>query len=155
MTSLRIPSKFELDVAMFNETYKLGNFHSRADVIERMKTFKAMLAEELDEIDDIIAGLELTPPITRLEAMVAYADLLGDIQVYCASEMKRFDIPVQATLDIIMASNASKLGEDGLPIKRADGKVMKGPNYWKPEPLIEAMLLMHQCEGCLDPAAED
>lgn len=33
----------------------------------------------------------------------------------------------------VHASNMSKLGDDGAPIYRADGKVMKGPNYFKPD----------------------
>ena len=43
-------------------------------------------------------------------------------------------------LNIIMDSNESKLGADGLPIYNADGKVLKGPNYWKPEPALRKML---------------
>ena len=35
-------------------------------------------------------------------------------------------------LDRVHASNMSKLGEDGLPIYREDGKVLKGPNYAPP-----------------------
>lgn len=30
-------------------------------------------------------------------------------------------------------SNMSKLGEDGKPVRREDGKIMKGPNYWYPD----------------------
>jgi predicted HAD superfamily Cof-like phosphohydrolase len=68
------------------------------------------------------------------------ADLLGDIQVYCASEMAKFGLPLDQVLAIIMQSNFSKLGADGLPIYDERGKVMKGPGYWKPEPKIQAML---------------
>ena len=39
-----------------------------------------------------------------------------------------------------MASNMSKLGEDGKPIYDERGKVMKGPGYWQPEPMIERMI---------------
>jgi predicted HAD superfamily Cof-like phosphohydrolase len=35
-----------------------------------------------------------------------------------------------------MASNMSKLGPDGKPIYDERGKVMKGPGYWKPEPML-------------------
>ena len=37
-----------------------------------------------------------------------------------------------AVFDEIQESNMSKLGEDGQPIYREDGKVLKGPNYFKP-----------------------
>ena len=39
---------------------------------------------------------------------------------------------IEEVFDEIQKSNLSKLGEDGKPIYRADGKVMKGPNYFKP-----------------------
>ena len=133
-----IPSKFELDVKMFNEIYQLGGFDTREEVLARLRVFKNMILEELDEIEDIVINIERGA--SRLEMLTELADLLGDLQVYCASEMVRFQIPVDAVLGIIMASNFSKLGEDGKPIKRSDGKVMKGPNYWKPEPAILKLL---------------
>ena len=39
---------------------------------------------------------------------------------------------IEKIFDEIQRSNLSKLGNDGLPIYREDGKVMKGPNYFKP-----------------------
>ena len=39
---------------------------------------------------------------------------------------------IEAVFDEIQQSNMSKLGADGKPIYREDGKVMKGPNYFKP-----------------------
>ena len=38
-----------------------------------------------------------------------------------------------ASFDEVHASNMSKLGEDGKPIYREDGKILKGPNYFKPD----------------------
>ena len=152
-------SIFEEQVARFNEVYALEQYHlaTRKDMAKRLGVFKKMLAEELDEIDEIIE--KLVPPIDNilldvpvlayqnpLQALTDIADLLGDLQVYCASEMIRFNIPVLPTQTIIMDSNMSKLGDDGKPIKRADGKVMKGPNYWKPEPAIAEMLKKHYAQ---------
>jgi len=138
-------TKFELDVAMFNEMYGLTQLHtaSREEILERCRNYKTILTNEVNEYDDIIRYLETAPVSSpwRLEVFTMLADLMGDIQVYCASEMKRFNIPNQQVLDIIMQSNFSKLGADGQPIKNELGKVMKGPNYWKPEPKIELLLL--------------
>ncbi len=39
---------------------------------------------------------------------------------------------IEEVFDEIQRSNMSKLGQDGKPIYREDGKVMKGPNYFKP-----------------------
>jgi predicted HAD superfamily Cof-like phosphohydrolase len=68
------------------------------------------------------------------------ADLLGDVIVYCRSEALKYGLPLEDVLDIIMDSNESKLGADGKPIYDANGKFLKGPDYWKPEPKIKALL---------------
>ena len=60
--------------------------------------------------------------------------------VYCRSEALKYGLPLEDVLDIIMDSNESKLGADGKPIYDANGKFLKGPNYWKPEPKIKALL---------------
>ena len=70
---------------------------------------------------------------------MALADWLGDLMIYAASEMRRFGIPVEKTLSIIMDSNFSKLGADGKPIIK-NGKVTKGPHFQAPEPKLKAML---------------
>lgn len=134
------PTKFELDIKRFNEMYKLGGFGNRSGMLDRMEKFKNILEEECQEINSIIAKLQ-DPDTDKLTIMVELADLLGDIQVYCASEMLRHELPNDAVLDIIMRSNFTKLGADGLPIYDDRGKVMKGPNYWKPEPRIRDLLL--------------
>ena len=45
---------------------------------------------------------------------------------------------IEEVFNEIQRSNMSKLGEDGKPIYREDGKVLKGPNYFKPD--IRAIL---------------
>ena len=95
--------------------------------------------EELNEVDAIRMAVR-DPDRTMLEVLTELADWLGDLQVYCASEMRKFGLPINETLAIIMASNMSKLGEDGKPIYDERGKVLKGPGYWRPEPKIAAML---------------
>jgi predicted HAD superfamily Cof-like phosphohydrolase len=47
---------------------------------------------------------------------------------------------MKKVLEIIMDSNMSKLGSDGQPIYDSVGKVIKGPNYWKPEPKLQAYI---------------
>jgi predicted HAD superfamily Cof-like phosphohydrolase len=77
---------------------------------------------------------------SQTEILVAMADLLGDVIVYCRSEALKYGLPLEDVLDVIMDSNESKLGADGKPIYDANGKFLKGPNYWKPEPKIRALL---------------
>jgi len=136
-------SQFSEDIAKFNGIYKLPvNAKPSLDVGvpagDRLKAFKSILAEELGEIDEIVEAAESGSP--ALEVLTMLADLLGDIQVYCASEMAKFGLPLDQVLAIIMQSNFSKLGTDGKPIYDARGKVQKGPHYWKPEPKIKELL---------------
>ena len=84
---------------------------------------------------------------------VALADLLGDIMVYCRSEALKYGLPLEEVLDVIMDSNESKLGPDGNPIYDANGKFLKGPNYWKPEPRIKALLEARGVEVARDPGS--
>jgi predicted HAD superfamily Cof-like phosphohydrolase len=109
-----------------------------ADVAGRLRKFKATLLDEVHEIDEIVAAAERGD--APLELGVAIADLLGDVIVYCRSEALKYGIPLEAVLSIIMDSNQSKLGADGKPIYDANGKFLKGPDYWKPEPKIRALL---------------
>jgi predicted HAD superfamily Cof-like phosphohydrolase len=136
-------SDFSEDISKFNGIYKLPvNTQPTLDVgvpaAERMAAFKDILMEEVHEMDEIIEAQKSGADPVQVLTMLA--DLLGDIQVYCASEMAKFGLPLDQVLSIIMQSNFSKLGADGLPIYDERGKVMKGPNYWKPEPKIQALL---------------
>ena len=109
-----------------------------ADTAERLVKFKATLMAEVHEIDEIVALGNSGGSAT--DVAVAIADVLGDIMVYCRSEALKYGLPLEEVLDIIMDSNASKLGADGKPIYDANGKFLKGPDYWKPEPKIKALL---------------
>jgi predicted HAD superfamily Cof-like phosphohydrolase len=136
-------SNFAQDIQKFNGIYKLPvsaapTTNVGVPVAERLKAFKSILGEELDEIDEIITAVGRGDD--QLLVLTMLADLLGDIQVYCASEMAKFGLPLDEVLAVIMQSNFSKLGEDGKPIYDERGKVMKGSNYWKPEPKISEIL---------------
>lgn len=148
---------FELDIAAMNSRYKLANLNvaSWNQVSKRLAQFKDILDKEFTELEDIqrmadgaddsnwgVAGEDGTGNgRLPLEVVTAMADLLGDIIIYCASEAQRWGIPLPITTNFIMFSNTSKLGEDGEPIINPEnGKFEKGPNYWKPEPLIEYVL---------------
>lgn len=132
---------FAARIAQMNAMYKLPAHEKPtipADVVERLQKFKATLLDEVHEIDEIVA--QAKAGAAPLDLAVAIADLLGDVIVYCRSEALKYGIPLEAVLQVIMDSNASKLGADGKPIHDANGKFLKGPNYWKPEPKIRALL---------------
>lgn len=144
---------FDADISRMNEVYELQPIaiDSFTAVNKRLEQFKEILDKEFTELVDIQVGADqpgnLDPSIL-VRTRVDLADLLGDIVVYCASEARRWNIPLGRVLrDAIMPSNFSKLGEDGKPIKNpVTDKFEKGPKYWKPEPLIQMILEQHDRE---------
>ena len=66
--------------------------------------------------------------------LVEVADALGDMMyILCGTILSHgMQNIIEEIFEEIQASNMSKLGADGKPIYREDGKVMKGPNYFKP-----------------------
>jgi len=66
--------------------------------------------------------------------LVEVADALGDLlYILCGTIIEHgLQHKIEAVFDEIQRSNMSKLGADGEPIYREDGKVLKGPNYFKP-----------------------
>lgn len=156
--SLYLESTFDFQDAIkkFNDLYGLPINESPSVVYSspdhlaaRLKELKKILLDEVNEVDDIITLLD--GGTTKVEILTALADWLGDLQVYCASEMRKFGLDNDLVLNVIMASNMSKLGDDGKPIIE-NGKVQKGPHYWKPEPMLARyiqaeMRLAQKAEG--------
>jgi len=72
--------------------------------------------------------------------LVEVADALGDmLYILCGTMLSHgMQHKIEAVFNEIQQSNMSKLGADGKAIYREDGKVMKGPNYFKPN--IKAIL---------------
>ena len=66
-------------------------------------------------------------------SLIDIADALTDILYVVYGAGHAFGIDLDASFEHVHASNMSKLGEDGKPIYREDGKVMKGPDYWPPD----------------------
>lgn len=66
--------------------------------------------------------------------LVEVADALGDmLYILCGTILEHgMQYKIEAVFEEIQRSNMSKLGADGKPIYREDGKVLKGPNYSKP-----------------------
>lgn len=84
-----------------------------------------LMAEENDEyLEAVKAG-----------DMVEVADALGDmLYILCGTILTHGMQDVMSDVfQAIQDSNMSKLGADGKPIYREDGKVMKGPHYFKPD----------------------
>ena len=67
--------------------------------------------------------------------LVEVADALGDmLYILCGTILEHgMQNKIEEVFEEIQRSNMSKLGADGKPIYRGDGKVLKGPNYFKPD----------------------
>ncbi len=72
--------------------------------------------------------------------LVEVADALGDmLYILCGTILEHgMQHKIEEVFEEIQRSNMSKLGADGKPIYREDGKVLKGPNYFKPN--IESII---------------
>lgn len=75
-------------------------------------------------------------------SLVEAADALADIRYVTDGAALEWGIPLEKCLREVHRSNMSKLGEDGRPILRADGKVLKGPNFTLPD--LEAILELYK-----------
>lgn len=113
-------------VKKFHNTYKLG--YSETPIANlgnsKNKLRFSLMSEENEEYLEAADN----------DDIIEVADALGDmLYILCGTiiEHGMQDI-IEDVFDEIQRSNMSKLGEDGEPIYRDDGKVLKGPNYFKP-----------------------
>jgi predicted HAD superfamily Cof-like phosphohydrolase len=83
----------------------------------------ALIEEEVDELREAL----------RKNDLVEVADALTDILYVVYGAGLSFGIDLDACFLEVHESNMSKLGADGKPIYRSDGKVLKGLNYFRPE----------------------
>jgi len=82
-----------------------------------------LIKEELDELQEAMKNNDL----------LEVADALTDILYVTYGTGHAFGIDLDKCFDEVQNSNMSKLGENGEPIYNESGKVMKGPNYFKPD----------------------
>lgn len=123
----------ESKVINFHEAFGHPTPHTpRFPTSDRISLRLGLITEELSELSQSLAARNLTE----------VADALGDILYVTYGMGIEFGLPMDAIFATIHESNMSKLGEDGKPIYREDGKVMKGPNYKKPTERIQQLLLL-------------
>ena len=84
-------------------------------------------------IDLIKEELEELTQAMQKKDLLEVADALTDILYVTYGAGHAFGINLDKCFDEVQNSNMSKLGEDGKPIYNESGKVMKGPNYFKPD----------------------
>ena len=113
---------------------------------EKVKTFMTTYGQEIKELasfpDENIIKLRLKLIKEELEELeealndknlLEVADALTDILYVTYGAGHSFGINLDACFKEVQRSNMSKLGNDGKPIYNDEGKVMKGPKYFKPD----------------------
>ena len=91
----------------------------------------SLIQEELDELTEAIKENDI----------LEVADALTDILYVTYGAGQAFGINLDKCFDEVQKSNMSKLGKDGKPIYNENGKVMKGPDYFKPN--LSKFLIKH------------
>jgi predicted HAD superfamily Cof-like phosphohydrolase len=113
-------------VKEFHEAFGLGVNHKPIAKLSdsKLKLRFDLMAEENEEYLEAAKENDL----------VEVADALGDmLYILCGTILEHgMQYKIEEVFNEIQRSNMSKLGADGKPIYREDGKVMKGPNYFKP-----------------------
>ncbi len=119
-------------VRAFHDAFGIANSSGpRADIGDRdaLLRYKLIREENEEYLEAALRG-----------DLVEVADALGDIlYILCGTLLKHgLEHKIDEVFREIQRSNMSKLGADGKPIHRDDGKVMKGPDYFPPD--IERIL---------------
>jgi len=119
-------------VKAFHTAFKIGHRETpKANLgIEKNMLRYKLMREENEEYLEAANNNDL----------VEVADALGDmLYILCGTIIEHgMQHKIEEVFEEIQRSNMSKLGEDNEPIYREDGKVLKGPNYFKPN--IETIL---------------
>ena len=114
-------------VTTFHKAFGLGvNNTPTADIDESTMNLRfSLMDEENKEYFEAIQNKD----------MIEVADALGDmLYILCGTIITHgMQDVIDEVFEEIQRSNMSKLGNDGKPIYREDGKVLKGPNYFKPD----------------------
>lgn len=119
-------------VKEFHDAFGLGSKEAPEAFlgIEKLKLRFDLMAEENEEYLEAAKDNDL----------IEVADALGDmLYILCGTILEHgMQHKIEEVFEEIQRSNMSKLGADGKPIYREDGKVLKGPGYFKPN--IKAIL---------------
>ena len=111
-------------VGVFMKTFGQDVKQSSSFGSEKINALRvSLIKEELDELIEAINKKDL----------VEVADALTDILYVTYGAGHAFGINLDDCFEEVQNSNMSKLDKDGKPIYNDKGKVMKGPNYFKPD----------------------
>ena len=111
-------------VGVFMKTFGQNVKQSSSLSSEKINALRVSLIKE--ELDELIEAM-------NKKDLVEVADALTDILYVTYGAGHAFGINLDDCFEEVQNSNMSKLDKDGKPIYNDKGKVMKGPNYFKPD----------------------
>ena len=124
---------YEKKVAQFHNAF--GQTVGEPVTPELLALRKDLIAEEVrelfEEIDKSIALLRQNQIVPK-EIYLNMLKEMADVQYVLSGMAVTFGMPLQKVFDRVHETNMSKLGRDGKPLMRADGKILKGPDYHPP-----------------------
>ena len=111
-------------VGFFMKTFGQDVKHTSSFSSEKINALRISLIKE--ELDELIEAM-------NKKDLVEVADALTDILYVTYGAGHAFGINLDDCFEEVQSSNMSKLDNNGKPIYNDKGKVMKGPNYFKPD----------------------
>lgn len=126
-------NNYERKVRDFHIAFDIGvDMPITAELLAfRRKLIEEEIAELYAEIDKGIAEIQSGGAMQR-ETLANMMKEIADVQYIVSGMNVTFGLPADTVFDRVHDSNMSKLGDDGKPVRREDGKVMKGPRYHPP-----------------------
>ena len=122
-------SNFELAGDFMEAFGQAVNVHPHWPDFSTRELRLELIREEYEELEEAIENRDL----------IEVADALTDLLYVIYGAGHAFGIDLDECYLEVHRSNMSKLGADGRPLKREDGKVIKGPNFFEPDlkPILE------------------
>ena len=126
-------NKYEEQVKQFHRAMEMAiDAPYSIDLLElRQKLINEETAELNIEINALLTELKQTGAVAKQTRLKMYKEL-ADLQYVLSGMVVALSIPMEEVFSRVHQSNMSKL-VNGKPLKREDGKVLKGPNYKKPD----------------------
>jgi len=128
-----IMNKYEEQVKEFHELMEMtiNSPYTPELLALRQKLINEEVSELNVEIDALIKELEQTGAVNKQIKLQMFKEL-ADLQYVLSGMVVALGVPMEEVFNRVHQSNLSKL-VNGKPLKREDGKVLKGPNYKKPD----------------------
>lgn len=127
------------EVTEFHRAFSLPILDDpRIPAIKRVQLRRKLIREEYEEAMYELDFIASRPRAEQwksaydvYEALARLAKELSDLRYVIEGTALEFGLPLDAVYSEVHRSNMSKLGRDGKPIRRHDGKVLKGPDYFE------------------------